>query len=39
MGYVMNRMEIGTTGDVRSFRLMQACVESARRARSIEKEQ
>ncbi len=29
MGYVMNRMEIGTTGDTRSFRLMQACVEAA----------
>jgi CubicO group peptidase (beta-lactamase class C family) len=32
MGYVMNRMEIGTTGDTRSFRLMQAAVRSARRA-------
>jgi CubicO group peptidase (beta-lactamase class C family) len=30
MGYVMNRMEIGTTGDTRSFRLMQACLEAAR---------
>ncbi len=26
MAYVMNRMEIGTTGDARSFRLMQACL-------------
>ena len=32
MGYVMNRMEIGTTGDSRSFRLMQACVRAARQA-------
>ena len=32
MGYVMNRMEIGTTGDVRSYRLMKASVEAARRA-------
>ena len=31
MGYVMNRMEIGTTGDTRSFRLMQACIEAARK--------
>ncbi len=30
MGYVMNRMEIGTTGDVRSFRLMQACFDAVR---------
>jgi CubicO group peptidase (beta-lactamase class C family) len=30
MGYVMNRMEIGTTGDTRSFRLMQSCIEAAR---------
>jgi CubicO group peptidase (beta-lactamase class C family) len=30
MGYVMNRMELGTTGDVRSFRLMQACLEAVR---------
>ena len=30
MGYVMNRMDIGTTGDTRSFRLMQACIEAAR---------
>jgi len=30
MGYVMNRMEIGTTGDTRSFRLMQACLEAVR---------
>jgi CubicO group peptidase (beta-lactamase class C family) len=29
MGYVMNRMEIGTTGDTRSFRLMQSCLEAA----------
>jgi CubicO group peptidase (beta-lactamase class C family) len=32
MGYVMNRMVIGTTGDSRSFRLMQACIGAARRA-------
>jgi len=32
MGYVMNRMDIGTTGDTRSFRLMQACFEAARRS-------
>ncbi len=32
MGYVMNRMVIGTTGDARSFRLMQACVSVARDA-------
>ena len=25
----MNRMEIGTTGDTRSFRLMQACISAA----------
>jgi CubicO group peptidase (beta-lactamase class C family) len=31
MGYVMNRMELGTTGDTRSFRLMQACLEAVRR--------
>jgi CubicO group peptidase (beta-lactamase class C family) len=31
MGYVMNRMELGTTGDARSFRLMQACLAAARR--------
>ncbi len=30
MGYVMTQMEIGTTGDVRSFRLMKASVEAAR---------
>jgi CubicO group peptidase (beta-lactamase class C family) len=30
MGYVMNRMEIGTTGDARSFRLMQACLDAVR---------
>jgi len=29
---VMNRMVIGTTGDTRSYRLMQACVDAARRA-------
>jgi CubicO group peptidase (beta-lactamase class C family) len=29
MGYVMNKMEIGTTGDIRSFRLMDACVKAA----------
>jgi CubicO group peptidase (beta-lactamase class C family) len=32
MGYVMTQMEIGTTGDARSFRLMKASVEAARRA-------
>jgi CubicO group peptidase (beta-lactamase class C family) len=32
MGYVMNRMEIGTTGDTRSYGLMKACIEAARRA-------
>ena len=32
MGYVMNRMVVGTTGDNRSFRLMQACAEAARQA-------
>jgi CubicO group peptidase (beta-lactamase class C family) len=31
MGYVMNRMDIGTTGDTRSFRLMRSCIEAARR--------
>ncbi len=31
MGYVMNRMEMGTTGDARSFRLMQACFDAVRR--------
>jgi CubicO group peptidase (beta-lactamase class C family) len=30
MGYVMNRMEMGTTGDSRSFRLMQACLDVVR---------
>ena len=25
MGYVMNRMDLGLTGDARGFRLMQAC--------------
>jgi CubicO group peptidase (beta-lactamase class C family) len=29
MGYVMNRMDIGTTGDTRSFRLMRACIDAA----------
>ena len=29
MGYVMNRMVLGTTGDTRSFRLMQACIAAA----------
>ena len=28
MGYVMNRMEIGTTGDTRSFGLMRACLDA-----------
>lgn len=32
MGYVMNRMEIGTTGDPRSFNLMQASLRAARQA-------
>jgi CubicO group peptidase (beta-lactamase class C family) len=32
MGYVMNKMEVGTTGDTRSFVLMQACFEAASRA-------
>jgi CubicO group peptidase (beta-lactamase class C family) len=32
MGYVMNRMQIGTTGDLRSFRLMRSCIDAARRA-------
>jgi CubicO group peptidase (beta-lactamase class C family) len=32
MGYVMNQMEIGTTGDKRSFRLMKSSVEAARQA-------
>jgi CubicO group peptidase (beta-lactamase class C family) len=31
MGYVMNRMELGTTGDTRSFGLMQACLDAAGR--------
>jgi CubicO group peptidase (beta-lactamase class C family) len=30
MGYVMNRMEIGTTGDTRSFGLMRSCIDAAR---------
>ena len=29
MGYVMNRMTLGTTGDVRSARLFQACLVAA----------
>ena len=32
MGYVMNRMTIGTTGDTRSFKLVRACIECAKRA-------
>jgi CubicO group peptidase (beta-lactamase class C family) len=32
MGYVMNQMEIGTTGDRRSYRLMKASVTAARQA-------
>lgn len=28
MGYVMNRMDIGTTGDTRCFRLMRACLDA-----------
>jgi CubicO group peptidase (beta-lactamase class C family) len=32
MGYVMNQMEIGTTGDKRSYRLMKASIAAARRA-------
>ncbi len=32
MGYVMNRMQIGTTGDLRSFRLMRSCIDAASRA-------
>ena len=31
MGYVMNKLALGTTGDVRSYRLMQACIAAARR--------
>jgi CubicO group peptidase (beta-lactamase class C family) len=31
MGYVMNKMLLGTTGDVRSFRLMDACIKAAAR--------
>jgi CubicO group peptidase (beta-lactamase class C family) len=30
MGYVMNKMEIGTTGDTRSFQLMRACLDAVR---------
>ena len=30
MGYVMNRMDMGTTGDTRSFRLMQAAIAAAK---------
>ncbi len=29
MGYVMNRMVVGTTGDTRSYHLMHACLEAA----------
>ena len=29
MGYVMNRLALGTTGDTRSYRLMQACIAAA----------
>jgi CubicO group peptidase (beta-lactamase class C family) len=29
MGYVMNRMDIGTTGDMRSFRLMRSTLDAA----------
>ncbi|HUD17431.1 MAG TPA: serine hydrolase domain-containing protein, partial [Acidimicrobiales bacterium] len=29
MGYVMNKMVVGTTGDTRSYRLMHACLEAA----------
>ncbi len=32
VGYVMNKMAIGTTGDPRSFRLIAASVEAARKA-------
>jgi CubicO group peptidase (beta-lactamase class C family) len=32
MGYVMNRMDIGTTGDTRSFRLMRSCIDAAKAA-------
>ena len=32
MGYVMNRMDLGTTGDTRSFSLMQACIAAAEKA-------
>lgn len=31
VGYVMNRMELGTTGDTRSYRLVEATVDAARR--------
>jgi CubicO group peptidase (beta-lactamase class C family) len=31
MGYVMNRMSMGTTGDTRSFRLMSATIDAAHR--------
>jgi CubicO group peptidase (beta-lactamase class C family) len=30
MGYVMNRMVVGTTGDTRSYALMDACAKAAR---------
>jgi CubicO group peptidase (beta-lactamase class C family) len=32
IGYVMNKMALGTTGDPRGFRLVRACVEAAGRA-------
>ncbi|HUI02199.1 MAG TPA: serine hydrolase domain-containing protein [Acidimicrobiales bacterium] len=32
MAYVMNKMEIGTTGDTRSYRLMRACIDAAGKA-------
>jgi CubicO group peptidase (beta-lactamase class C family) len=32
MGYVMNKMDMGTTGDTRSYGLMQACIAAARQA-------
>jgi CubicO group peptidase (beta-lactamase class C family) len=32
MGYIMNRMDIGTTGDTRSFRLMRSCIDAAQKA-------
>jgi CubicO group peptidase (beta-lactamase class C family) len=33
MGYVMNQMMVGTTGDKRSYRLMKASVAAARQVR------